>query len=186
MEKYHTTLGIVINKRTLKENDFLITLLTPKDGKIIAIAKGAKSVKSSRLGSLQLGNVIKASLYNKNDYLWISETKTLKPFLQHDKNLAQLNLLFYFLEIVNNLIADNQQIEGIYETSQRIIDAINNNLVNQYIKNEISFLEILGFGISQDILTNFQNKDYKKTQKLIKSYFESIIEKPIESNKLFN
>ena len=185
MEKYHSTLGIVINKRTLKESDILITLLTPKEGKIVALAKGAKNIKSSRLGSLQLGNIIQVSLYNKNDYLWISETKTIKPFLQHNKSLTQLNLLFYFLEISNNLIADNQQIEGIYTTSEKIIDAINNNLVVQYIKNEINFLEILGFGVSEDILSNYRLKDYKKTQKLIKSYFESIIEKPIESNKLF-
>jgi len=185
MDKYQNTIGIVINKKTVKETDLLITLLTRQHGKIIALAKGAKNIKSSRLSSLQLGNIIKVQLYQKNDFLWISEAKTITPFLQHNKNLTQINLLFYFLEILNRLIAENQQIENIYKISQEIIDAINQNQLNRYIKNEILFLETLGFGVPNEINFYFQKKDYKTTQQLIKRFFESIIEKPLESNKLF-
>jgi len=185
MERYQSTIGLVINKRTSKEADLLITVLTPKLGKIIALAKGAKNIKSSRLGNLQLGNTIKIQLYQKDNFNWVSETQNIIPFLQTDKNLAQLNLLFYFLEIVNQLIAENQQIEGIFEVSQKIVEAINKNLINQYIFNEIKFLELLGFGVPLDIKQSFSQKDYKTSQKLIKRFFESIIEKPLESNKLF-
>lgn len=185
MDKYQNTIGIVINKKTVKETDLLITLLTPRKGKIIALAKGAKNIKSSRLSSLQLGNTIKIQLYQKNDFLWLSEAQTITPFLQHNKSLTQINLLFYFLEILNRLIAENQQIENIYQISQEIIDAINQNQLNRYIKNEILFLETLGFGVPNEISLYFQKKDYKTTQQLIKGFFESIIEKPLESNKLF-
>jgi len=185
MDKYQNTIGIVINKKTVKETDLLITLLTRQYGKIIALAKGAKNIKSSRLSSLQLGNIIKVQLYQKNDFLWLSEAKNITPFLQNEKNLTQINLLFYFLEILNRLIAENQQIENIYQISQEIIDAINQNQLNRYIKNEILFLETLGFGVPNEINSYFQKKDYKTTQQLIKRFFESIIEKPLESNKLF-
>lgn len=186
MDKHLSTLGIVINKKTIKETDLLITLLTPRNGKIVALAKGAKNIKSSRLSSLQLGNIIKAQLYQKNDFLWLSEAQTISPFLQHDKSLTQINLLFYFLEILNRLIAENQQIEGIYKISQEIIDSINQNQFARYIKNEILFLEVLGFGVPEEINNYFLKKDYRTTQQLIKGFFESIIEKPLESNKLFN
>ena len=185
MDRYQSTIGIVINKKTVKEADLLVTLLTPRQGKIIALAKGAKNIKSSRLSSLQLGNTIKVQLYQKNDFLWLSEAQTVNPFLQSEKNLTQLNLLFYFLEILNRLIAENQQIENIYQISQEIIDAINQNQLNRYIKNEIIFIETLGFGVPNEINQYFQKKDYKTTQQLIKGFFESIIEKPLESNKLF-
>ena len=185
MEKYQNTVGIVINKKTIKETDLLVTLLTPKNGKIIALAKGAKNIKSSRLSSLQLGNTIKAQLYKKNDYLWLSESQTIIPFLQNQKNLTQINLLFYFLEVLNRLTAENQQIEEIYQISQEIIDSINQNQLHRYIKNEIIFLEKLGFGVPSEINQYFNKKDYKTTQQLVKGFFESIIEKPIESNKLF-
>ena len=185
MDKYLSTQGIVINKKTIKETDLLITLLTPKNGKIVALAKGAKNIKSSRLGSLQLGNIIKVQIYQKNDFLWLSETQTISPFLQHNNSLTQLNLLFYFLEILNRLIAENQQIEGVYKISQELIDSINQNQFSRFIKNEILFLQTLGFGTPPEINQYFQKQDYKTTQQLIKRFFESIIEKPLESNKLF-
>jgi len=185
MDRYLSTLGIVINKKTSKEADLVITLLTPKIGKIVALAKGAKNIKSSRLGNLQLGNTIKVQLYQKNNFNWLSESQNIIPFMQTDKNLTQLNLLFYFLEIVNQLIAENQHIEKVFDISQNIINAINKNLLNSYIQNEINFLEVLGFGVPDDIKENFAKKDYKTSQKLIKRFFESIIEKPLESNKLF-
>jgi len=185
MDKYKTTEAIVINHRSLKEVDSLITLLTPRDGKIVALAKGAKNIRSTRLGSLQLGNTIKVHLYQKNDFIWISEAQTINQFLQTDKSLTQLNLLFYFLEIINRFIAENQQIEGIYTISKNIIESINKNQVNRYIENEIKLLDNLGFGTPPEINTSFAKKDYPVTQKLIKNFFESIIEKPLESNKLF-
>ena len=89
------------------------------------------------------------------------------------------------MEIINRFIAENQQIEGIYTISKNIIESINKNQVNRYIDNEIKLLENLGFGVPPEILNSFQKKDYPTTQKLIKKFFENIIEKPLESNKLF-
>ena len=171
-------------QKTSKESDLLVTLLTPKMGKITAIAKGAKNIKSSRLGNLQLGNTIKVQLYQK-EILPDFRVRKYFSFPPRYQNLAQLNLLFYFLEIVNLLIAENQHLDRIFEISQNIITAINKNLIRQYIQNEIYFLETLGFGVPLDIKTSFAQKDYKTSQKLIKRFFESIIEKPLQSNKLF-
>ena len=185
MSRYQTVTGLVINKRTIKESDLLITLLTSSAGKIIALAKGAKNIKSSRLGALQLGNVIQAHLYEKDNFFWISETRTQSNFLTTRKTLTQLNLLFYFLELLNTLIADNQQIEGMFQIALNVITAINQNSLNRYIANEIEFLKILGFGVPQEIQQSYLAKDYKTTQKYIKQFLESIIEKKLESNKLF-
>lgn len=185
MEHFQSTLGIVIKSRTIKESDILVTLLTPHSGKITMLAKGAKNIKSTRLGSLQLGNIIKAHIYQKNNYLWLSETQTVSQFLQTSKNLTQLGLLFYFMEILNYLIADNQQIEGIYEISENVIKAINNNNFVAFIKHEIEFINLLGFGIPKSVETTFHHEDYITCQKEIKQFLESIIEKPLHSNKLF-
>jgi DNA repair protein RecO len=185
MDKYKTVEGIVINKRNYKEKDLLITLLTRNDGKIIALAKGATSIRSSRLSSLQLGNIIKAQIYSNINFSWISETQTISPFLHSQISLVQLNLLFYFLELINALVAENQQINGVYSISKNIVDAINQNHLKKYIENEINLMEILGFGVLPEIQATFSSGDYKYCQQLIKRHFESIVEKPLESNKLF-
>lgn len=186
MDRHQNTLGIVIKSRTVKESDILATLITPNLGKINCLAKGAKNIKSSRLGSLQLGNIIKASLYHKNDYLWLSESTTVSQFLHNPKNLTQLNLLFYFLEIINHFIAENQQIDGVYQISERLIKSINDNQLAQFIKSEIDFINIIGFGLPTNIIDAYNQKKYIDCQKQIKQFLESIIEKPLESSKLFN
>jgi DNA repair protein RecO len=186
MERFLKTVGIVIKNKTIKESDLLITLLTPHNGKITVLAKGAKNIKSSRLGTIQLGNIIKAHIYHRNDFLWLSESTVISHFLQTKKKLTQLNLLFYFLELLNYFIADNQQIEGIYQISEDLIKSINENQLDQFIEHEIRFIQILGFGLPHNIETSYNDKDYITCQRYIKNFLESIIEKPLMSNQLFS
>lgn len=185
MPIYKTVTGIVINKRIYKDNDLFITLLTPFEGKLSCLAKGARNIKSRRLGHLQLGNTIKASLYEKNNFTWLSETTSVKSFMQINKNLVQLNLLFLFLEFINQLIPENQSNPKVYEICQKIISAIDKNQLKAYIGSEINLIKILGFGVPDDIISSYNASNFKLTQNLLKSYFESIVEKPIESNRLF-
>ena len=185
MPRYKTVTGIVINKRNYKDNDLFITLLTPFEGKLSCLAKGAKNIKSRRLGHLQLGNTIKASLYEKDNFIWLSESISLKSFMQLNKNLVQLNLLFLFLEFINQLIPENQSNPQVYEICQKIISSIDKNQLKSYISNEINLIKILGFGVPEDIINSYNTDNFKLTQNLLKSYFESIVERPIESNRLF-
>lgn len=185
MNRYQSTLGIIINKKTLGDKDLLITLITPRLGKITALAKGVRNIKSRRLGSLQLGNTIKANLYSKGHHLWITETQTISPFLKNPKNLAQLSLLFYFLEIVNRLVADNQHLPGVYSVVAQTTQALHHRLVPDFLTGEINFLRLLGFGLPPEITDSFRKRAYKATQKHLLLFFESLIEKPLESPKLF-
>jgi DNA repair protein RecO len=185
MDRYQNVLAIVIGKKTYRDQDLIVTLLTKDIGKIFAIAKGVKNIRSRRLGTLQLGNQVKISLYQKDQRYWVNESATIDSFLSEPKNLAQTNLLFYLLEIINCLVAENQQIEGVYQKTSLAIKAISQNRVPQFIQNEIELLRDFGFGIPPEIDRSFAAKDFKTTQRLIKVFTESIIEKPLESNKLF-
>ena len=185
MNRYQSTLALVVNKKTTKEQDISVTLLTPALGKILVLAKGAKNIKSRRMGALELGNLIKTSLYQKDGHYWLSEAQTSVSFLQQPKSLTQINLLFYFLEIINRLIAENQNQSEIFSISLDLIEAINHNKVITFISQEIKFLAVLGFGPPPEIIKSFNQKDYKTTQRLLRQYFASITEKKFESNKLF-
>ena len=160
-------------------------MLTPKLGKITILAKGALNIKSSRLSSLQLGNTIKAHIYQKNGKYWLSESQTLSGLLLSPKTLTQYNLIFYSLELVNQLIAENQHLEHIYQLAQSMIDSINHNRLIALIRSEINLLRQLGFGLPQAIVNTFQSGNFVACQHLLKQHIESILEKPLESNKLF-
>lgn len=185
MSRYQNTLALVINRRRLLGPDQTLTLLTPNLGKIRATAKNSFSPKSSRQQHLQLGNLITVSLYQKNNFYWIAETKSQTSFLTQTKNLAQLNLLFYFLEIINQLIAENQHIPGIFNLSAAAVTAIKQNNFKNFIQNEIEILKLLGFGLPQEIIDHFNSKEFPRCQQLINRHLESILERPLETPKLF-
>lgn len=187
MPKFLNTTALVINKKRRREGDIIVTLFTESLGKINCIAKGAQSLKSRRLGHLETGNIIKVSLFEKDSYYWLSESETLIPFLKSSTStLSQINLLFYFLEIVNALLPTEQIQPGLYQLTLDSIKAISQNSFSHFIHKEILFLEKLGYGVPKNITDAFAQKDYKYCQKLVKNYCESIIEKPLKSYKLFS
>lgn len=186
MSTFVNTTGVVIKKRRQKEGDLLITLFTPNLGKINCIAKGAQSLKSRRLGHLEIGSLIKVSLYEKNTFYWLSETESISSFLKNSSTLSQINLLFYFLEIVNTVLPSDQSQPELYQIIVRVVNAISHNQFSIFIEQEIKFLEQLGYGIPNEIYSSFEKKDYKHTQSLIKRFSESIIEKPLKSSMLFH
>lgn len=186
MPKFISTEALVINKQSRNEGDLLITLLTPNLGKINCLAKGVKSLKSRRLGHLEIGTIIKTSLYDKNSFYWLSETESVAAFLQTSSSLSQINLLFYFLEIVNKLLPFEQKQTELYQIVVSGVESISQNRYPTFIKQEMILFDKLGYGLPAEISLSFNNKDYKMTQDLIKKFCESIIEKPLISSKLFS
>lgn len=178
------TEAIVINIKNNKENNLLLTLLTPKLGKIYVYASGAKSIKSSRSSSLQLGNLIKATILQKNNIYWLSESQSQLSFLQIDHQLVSLNLLFYFLEILKNFAPENESSPDLFKLSSLAITSLYNNHWPKFIKYQIEILNSLGFGSSYDIQQNYIEKKYQLVQQQLILYFESILEKPLFSHKL--
>ena len=185
MPRYLTTQAIVINHRDFQESDQFVSLLTENEGKIIAIAKGVRSPKSHRRGSLELGNIIKAVFYEKNDRYWLAETTVINHTLSASKSLTQLNLIFYFLEIINHFIAENQQLDGVFDTVSGLMQSVGKNDFGSLVSHEITLLETLGFGVPDEIKKSYTNHDLPECQKNIKIFLESIIERPLKSSRLF-
>ncbi len=182
---HFSTTALVINKKSTKEADLSITLLTQDRGKIYVLAKGAQNIKSSRLSSLQLGNTIKAQIYQKNGQSWLSESVTQKSILQNPKNLSQLNLLFYLLEIINHFVAVDQHTDQLFFLCQNLVNSISQNKFAHFIHYQIKLIDLLGFGPPPEIITAFNDKHYRICQHQIYRYLESIIDRPLQSSKLF-
>lgn len=185
MPRYQNISGIILKISRRRPPDLMVTILTPTLGKITVLARGAEKINSRRLGSLQLGNIISAQIYHHQNFNWLSEATPQLQFLEHKKSLVQFNLLFYILEILNHFIAEDQLIDGVYEITTDLITSVNSNNFSRLIQSEIDLIDTLGFGILPEIQNSYDRQDYSATQKLIKNYLESILTKPLESNKLF-
>jgi DNA repair protein RecO len=184
MSEFVVTKAIVIN-RLPRENNIDITLLTNKLGKIYVKANGAQKITSRRLGQIQLGNIINAHLYRRQNSFWLSEATVESAFLQNQISLSQSNLLFFILEVSNRLIPIEVNQPEIFLTINQAIDNIKNNSFAKLIKAEIKFLDLLGFGPPEDIIISFTEKNYRRCQQLITAYFESLTNHQFQSLKLW-
>lgn len=182
----HNCQAIVIRKNKTGEQDLNITLLTDLFGKIPIKARGASKINSKRLGSLQLGNIIKVNLHVRENHFWVNQVETIFSFLNQPKNLTQTNLLFYFLEIINKLLPESQPNLAIYKNVANTIKAIEVKKVGIIISSEIHLLENLGYGVPVAVRESLIRGDFKNGQKQLQTFVESIIEKRIESYKLFS
>jgi len=122
MRGFLKTDAFVIGQKELGEKDKIITLLTENNGKIKVFARGIRSVKSRRMGSLQTGNKIEASLSRKDDQFYLGEIELLQSYENIKKSLVLNAGLLSICELVNNLLAENEENMEAYQLFSETID----------------------------------------------------------------
>ena len=113
-QKYKAT-GIILKGTSFKENDRLVTVLTPEYGLIRAIAPGAKKHKSQLRGRTQLF-VVNELLFIKGRSLdKIIQADTLYTYPGLSRDLGKLATAQYLAELSLALAVDEQPQPELYE-----------------------------------------------------------------------
>lgn len=182
---YYKSLALVIGKKTYKEADILITVLSEKYGKIRLLAKGANSHKSTRISSLILGNLVTIDFNKNHDFYYLLDIKTQKAFIKTKKSLNQIKFLFYYLEILNFLITEEESNPQIFNISTQAIAAIENKSLTAFLACLINLLNHLGFGVPPKIRNLFDQKNYQVCFANLNEFIESVAEKPLQTPRSF-
>ena len=125
-QKYKAT-GIVLKGTSFKENDRLVTVLTPEYGLIRALAPGAKKHKSQLRGRTQLF-VVNELLFIKGRSLdKIIQADTLYTYPGLSRDLGKLATAQYLAELSLALAVDEQPQPELYE------------LLNEHLKRVEAF-----------------------------------------------
>ena len=101
--------GLIIRTVDLKESDRLCTIFTKEKGLIVAIAKGARSLRSRQMSATTqfcYGNYI---LYQKGDYYWIKEAELLESFFDLRSDLERLALAQYLCEVLSYITVEVEE-----------------------------------------------------------------------------
>ena len=169
MKRTIKTEAIVLRKRSLPNQDKIITLFTKEQGKIKAFAKGIKKITSRRLPHVQTANLIKAVIYKKDDRFYLQETNLISGFSQIKKDSHKVQLLYLFLFVIERLLPENQLETAVYKLVMSFLvelsksDNQDGSLSARYL-NKI--LKLLGY-----------SKEDKSYNELISSIEEIIHEK---------
>lgn len=114
MKRTIKTEAIVLRKRSLPNQDKIVTLFTKELGKVNVFAKGIKKITSRRLPHVQTANLINCVLYKKNDRFYLQETSLISGFSQIKKDQSKLHLLYQVFFVVERMLPDHQNEAAVY------------------------------------------------------------------------
>lgn len=142
--------GIILKTKLYKENSKMITLFTPNKGKITIIGNSSQKLQSSSSAVFQVGNLIQAVLYQKQEDISMSVITQAKMVNQYPKTkmeLMKLALSQYALEFVNKNTEDNEVNIPLYNYLKRALEDIESIPVTIHWKTMWDFhaLVLLGF-----------------------------------------
>lgn len=145
MKRTLKTEAFVLRKRSLPNQDKIITLFTKESGKITTIAKGIKKITSRRLPHIQTANLINVILYKKNDRFYLQETALQSGFTTIKKHQRKLQLLYQLLFVVERMLPEYQPEPLVYTLVKKFLIELSDEVVDDtklltYYLNRLLFL----------------------------------------------
>jgi len=184
--KTYKTEGIIIKRINFGEADRILTIFTKHYGKIKAIAKGIRKIKSRRAPHLELFNQTVLFLYKGKNLDIITEAQLVNSFSTLRKNLRKVAFAFGVCELVDQLTREGQKQLKAYELLKACLNDLNLSAVAGHLNKgegqkavkrfEQELLQVLGFLPKGEFLEKVT----------LERYIEKIIEKKLKSRKFLS
>jgi len=98
--------AVVLRHADMGEADRLLTLYTREQGKIRAVAKGARKVTSRKAGHLEPFTHVTLQLAQGRDLMLVTQAETINAFLGIGENLTKMGNAAYVIELLDRFIYD--------------------------------------------------------------------------------
>jgi len=146
MKKSLKTLGVVIKRRKFSEADKILTIFTHDFGKITAISKGVRKIKSKMAGSLEPFNLVNFNLYHGQTFFTITGAQVEESYENIGKNLKKTSRAFYLGELIDKFFEQEEKSKRGFEIfleALRYLDEDDDELVIRIF--ELKIIEESGF-----------------------------------------
>ena len=141
--------AFVIHSRPYKETSLIVTFLSENNGKINAVAKGAKRKNSRLSGNLEPFQCLNIDFRGRSDLktLYLAEPcEVFKDF----KGSENLYSAFYINELINFLITQSEESVELFDVYKNCISNLKDNAsIENILRNfELDLLGVLGYEIN--------------------------------------
>ncbi len=120
----YTARGIVLRQFNLGEADRILSILTPGQGKVRAIAKSVRRPKSKLRGSLDLTNLIDFSAAYGRDLDVVNEAQIRDDHPRVRSDLSRLSKAIYACEIADSFAQEQVPSGGQFDLMVNVLDAL--------------------------------------------------------------
>jgi len=179
MSTYQTQ-GMILKITDRGESDQLFSIYTATAGKILALGKGTKKIKSKLNGQLRLFAIIDLMIAPGKNHDHVAAAAFAANFFGITNDLKKIIYASFALELVERLTKPGDGDEKIFALLAGYLQAINDH---QYSSRQwptikqafmVKFLTLLGLappaGIAQDV-------------KKLEDFLNQHLEKPLETEK---
>ena len=139
--------AVVLRHNDWGEADRLLVLFTLELGKVRAIAKGARKMRSRKAGHLEPFTWVNLLLARGRDLLIVTQAETIDPFTDLREDLLLTTYASYIVELLDKFTYEEGENPALYrllvETLRRLSSADNPDLVVRYY--EVRLLDLTGF-----------------------------------------
>ncbi len=143
----YQTEAIIIRKIKLGEADRILTLYTPRLGKIRAVAKGVRRPRSKLAGHLELLTYSQVSLARGRNLDTIIGSQTINSFLTLKSDLELISYALYTTELIDQFTVDDVEnyplFQLLLETMEHLCQGGDNELALRYF--ELHLLNLVGY-----------------------------------------
>ncbi|MBA4421069.1 MAG: DNA repair protein RecO [Anaerolinea sp.] len=143
----YRTEALVIRHSNFGEADRILTLFSREQGKVRAIAKGIRKLKSRKAGHLEPFTRVLLQLARGRDLLIVTQAETVEAYLNIRASLEVTAQAAYVLEILERFTFDEEENRELYqlavEALQRLDSGVESFYANRYY--EMHVLNALGF-----------------------------------------
>ncbi len=146
-ERTVRTEAVVLRHKDWGEADRILWLYTRKMGKVRAIAKGVRKIRSRKAGHLEPFTRVNLMLARGRDLLIVTQAETLEAYSNLREDLIHVGYAAYVVELLDRFTYDEDDNLQLYrllnETLSRINSVENPTLPVRYY--EIHLLNLLGY-----------------------------------------
>jgi DNA repair protein RecO (recombination protein O) len=109
------TPGVIIRKINMGEADRLLTILTPEQGKIRAMAKGVRKPKAKLAAWLDMFRYNNLELASGRNFYIVTGAQTHRVLVSENTDWDRLAVAYYICEVVDKLIEEDHNLPGSFE-----------------------------------------------------------------------
>jgi DNA repair protein RecO (recombination protein O) len=139
--------AIVLRHSDWGEADRLLWLFTLEMGKIRALAKGARKIRSRKAGHLEPFTRVHLMLAKGREILLVTQAETIEPYLPLHIDLEGITYASYAVELLDRFTYEEGENQVLYQllvdTLGRLAQLPEKDLVIRYY--ELRLLDIVGF-----------------------------------------
>ncbi|HYF96354.1 MAG TPA: DNA repair protein RecO [Symbiobacteriaceae bacterium] len=106
--------AIVLRTRDFDEADKILVMLTREEGKIQAVAKGARRPRGRYAAAAQIFTQVKASLYHGRNLDTLSQVEIVESFRHLREDLLRMAYGSYICELMDEMLREKQRYESTY------------------------------------------------------------------------